>query len=144
MLNYKNIDFSFFFSGIAQVSRGSWEAGDGIYSDWHFHAWTQERYDNGEKILYPALAILSSSSQKTSDFFLYNRAFLRLKSIELGYSLPQKWLKPANISRVRVYVSGNNLFTWHHYPITIVDPETTGAYSYPIVRTVSAGLNLVF
>jgi hypothetical protein len=150
LLNYKNIDFSFLFSGIAQASRGRIggpmeETGNnGFYTGWHHKAWTQERYDNGEEILYPALTASSSSSKQTSDFFLLNRAFLRLKNIELGYSFSQKWLKQANISRVRVYVNSNNLLTWHHYPVTTVDPETTGATSYPVMRTASAGLNIVF
>ena len=150
MLNYKNIDFSFLFSGIARTSRmnAGWLATEfglaGFYSDWHLNAWTQERYDNGETILYPALGMSPGSSQQSNDFYLFDRSFLRLKSMELGYNLPERWIKAANISRLRIYANGNNLFTWKKYPINTVDPETTATLVYPITRIVTMGINIVF
>jgi hypothetical protein len=64
--------------------------------------------------------------------------------VELGYNLPQKWIKPVNISRVRIYVNGNNLFTWKKYPMDTVDPETNAALVYSITKMVTAGFNVVF
>ena len=149
-LAYKNMDFSFLFAGVAKTSRlnTNWGATEfamvGFYTDWHMHAWTQERYDNGDKILYPALGIGAGTSQKTNDLFLFNRSFLRLKNVELGYNLPQRWLKTVNISRLRIYASGNNLLTWKKYPVNAIDPETTRALNYPILKLANVGLNVVF
>jgi TonB-linked SusC/RagA family outer membrane protein len=152
MLNYRNLDFSFLFSGIARSSRmySGWGItefgadGAGFYSDWHKHAWTQERYDAGEEILYPALGAGAGSSQQNNSFYLLDRSFLRLKNVELGYNLPQKWLQPAGIGRVRFYVNGNNLWTWKKYPTNTVDPEQTTAVTYPVTKMVNFGVNVVF
>ena len=151
-LNYKNFDFSFLLSGVAKTSRMYSSFGvtefalAGFYSDWHLHAWTQERYDNGEKILYPALGMSDGCSQPTfgNSFFLFDRSFLRLKNIELGYNIPKKLLEPVHINRIRFYVNANNLLTWKKYPFNTVDPETTATLTYPITRMVNAGLNVVF
>jgi hypothetical protein len=151
-LNYKNLDFSFLLSGVAKTSRmymgwGTTEfALVGFYSDWHMKAWTPERYANGNEILYPALGMGAGSSQPAggNSFYLLNRSFLRLKNVELGYNLPQVWLKPLKISRVRVYVNGNNLLTWKKYPVNTIDPETTATLTYPITKMVNVGFNVVF
>ncbi|MDR1171419.1 MAG: TonB-dependent receptor [Bacteroidales bacterium] len=153
-LNYMNLDFSFLFSGVAKNSRlymGDGKIGWGVvesvlagfYTDWHLRAWTQERYDNGEEIRYPALGTGNGSSQHDNSFYMFDRSFLRLKNAELGYSIPQKWLQPLHISRVRVYVNGNNLLTWKKYPVNTVDPEAD-ALTYPITKMVNAGFNVVF
>jgi hypothetical protein len=150
MASYKNIDCSFLFTGIAKSSRmyNGWGVTEfglvGFYSDWHRHAWTQERYNTGEKILYPALGIASGTSQQDNTFYLLDRSFLRLKSIELGYNLPETWLIPLKISRVRVYANGNNLLTWKKYPTETVDPEQTATSTYPVTKMVNVGVNIVF
>jgi TonB-linked SusC/RagA family outer membrane protein len=151
-VNYRNWDFSFLLTGVAKTSRiytgfGVTEfALAGFYTDWHLHAWTQERYANGEKILYPALGIKEGSSQPqgNNSFYLFDRSFLRLKNVELGYNLPKKWLMPVSINTVRVYVSGNNLLTWKKYPFNTVDPETFTTATYSITKLINMGLNVVF
>jgi TonB-linked SusC/RagA family outer membrane protein len=150
MMNYRNMDFSFLFSGVAKTSRlyngfGVTEFGlAGFYTDWHRHAWTQERYQNGEDILYPALGMGAGSSQTSNSFYLFDRSFLRLKNVELGYSLPKKWLQPLHITRVRAYMNGNNLWIWKKYPFDTVDPETSTTLTYSITRMVNLGFNVVF
>jgi len=149
-VNYKLVDFSFQFTGISRSSQ--YHAGGGVtefgyvgfYTEWHKHAWTEERYLNGEKIRYPALSTAAGSSIKRNDHFLFDRTFLRLKTIELGYNLPQKWIKPAGMSRVRAYISGYNLLTLHKYPVRTVDPEQNSSGTYPLTKMVNFGLNVVF
>ncbi len=151
-VNYMNLDFSFLLSGVAQTSRMymGWGTAEfalaGFYSDWHWQAWTEDRYENGDEILYPALGMGAGSSQPSegNSFYLLNRSFLRLKNVELGYSLPQRWLKSLNISRVRIYVNGNNLLTWKKYPVNTIDPETTTTLTYPITKMINVGFNVVF
>ncbi|MDR1666449.1 MAG: TonB-dependent receptor [Bacteroidales bacterium] len=150
IVNYKNLDFSFLFSGIAKSSRmyTGWGVTEfamvGFFSDWHKHAWTQERYDNGEEILYPALGMGAGTSQQNNSFYLLDRSFLRLKNVELGYNLPQAWIQPAKISRARFYVNGNNLFTWKKYPTNTVDPEQTQTLAYPVTKMINFGINVTF
>lgn len=77
-----------------------------------------------------------------SSFWMFNGRYFRMKNITLGYTLPQKWTRKAYIDRLRVYVSGNDLFTFNGYP-TGYDPERTTS-SYPITKSVIFGLNVNF
>ncbi len=149
-LNYKNVDMSFVFSGIAQssITHTGWGVTEfalvGFFSDWHLHAWTPERYENGEEILYPALGMSAGVSQKANNFFIMDRSYLRLKNIEIGYNLPENILKPVGISKVRVFANGNNLLTWDKLPVNTIDPEQDDALVYPLTKIISFGVNLTF
>ncbi len=77
-------------------------------------------------------------------YFLRSSDYLRLKNIELGYNVPQKWGKKAGISNFRVYVNALNLITWDK--MKIWDPESTsgsGQY-YPQSRILNAGVKVTF
>ncbi|HBK30842.1 SusC/RagA family TonB-linked outer membrane protein [Limibacterium fermenti] len=149
-LNYKNVDFSFLLTGVGQTHRytNGWGVTEfalvGFYSGWHKQAWTAGRYANGEEILYPALGMSSGVSQVPNDVFIMDRSFLRLKSIEMGYTFPDKWIVPLGISRIRIYLNGNNLFTIKKMPIDTVDPEQSDALVYPLTKMVNFGLNITF
>ena len=106
------------------------------------HAWTEERYLNGEEILYPALG--NGSSIKDNSFFLLDRSFLRLKTAEIGYTVPQRLFRSVGISRVRVYVNGNNLWMYTKLPVKTIDPEQASAGKYPLTKMINVGLNVVF
>ncbi|MDR1335203.1 MAG: TonB-dependent receptor [Tannerella sp.] len=139
-LNYRQVDVSFLFSGIAKstVSYAGWR-----YSEQPVqHAWTQERYSNGEAIRYPALG--NGSSIKANDFFLLDRSFLRLKTAEIGYTVPQRVFRSTGIDRVRVYVNGNNLWIHTKMPVKTIDPEQASAGRYPLTKMINVGLNVVF
>ena len=80
---------------------------------------------------------------RSSTWWMRDAGFLRLKSVELGYTLPKSLLAKAGIDRLRIYVNGNNLFTVDK--IKIFDPElTNGITSYPIQRMITTGINLSF
>jgi TonB-linked SusC/RagA family outer membrane protein len=150
-ISWKSLDFSFLFTGIAKSSMyltgaGVTEIGkkNGFYNGWHLQAWTQERYANGEEILYPSLGINTGPSQYPNSVFIMDRDFFRLKNLEIGYNLPAKWVKKASLSKTRVYVNGNNLFTWKKYPINTVDPEQTDNNVYGLTRMINFGINVVF
>lgn len=149
-VNYKNVDLSFLFSGVAQTSRytNGWGVTEfalvGFYNGWHKQAWTAERYANGEEILYPALGMSSGVSQKENSVFIMDRSFLRLKSLEIGYSVSDKILKPWGVQRVRAYLNANNLFTWHNMPVKTIDPEQGNGLFYPLTRTLNFGFNVTF
>jgi len=149
-LNFKGIDFNVLFSGLGRYSK--YYSGQGVvewtkqgtYFDWTRNGWTEERYKNGEKITYPAISTAQTVSHTENDFFIQNRSFLRLKNIELGYTLPERFLSKVGVKALRVYVSGQNLFVWDNLRITHIDPEQNNSYGYPITKNVTLGLNINF
>lgn len=149
-LNFKGIDFNVLFSGLGRYSK--YYSGQGVvewtkqgtYFDWTRNGWTEDRYKNGEKITYPAISTSQTVSHTENDFFIQNRSFLRLKNIELGYTLPERFLSKVGVKALRVYVSGQNLFVWDNLRITHIDPEQNNSYGYPITKNVTLGLNINF
>lgn len=149
-VNFKGFDFNVLFSGLGRYSKHFDGQGTdeftcaGTYFDYHRTAWTPERAASGQKITYPALSTASSSSTVQNDFFIMNRSFLRLKNIELGYTLPKKALSKAGVKALRIYVAGQNLFVWDNLVITHLDPEQNSGLAYPITKNVSVGVNINF
>ncbi len=99
-------------------------------------------------------AYTGSSPNYNSDFNIQNAAYLRLKTIELGYTLPKKWTTQIGIQNLRVYLSAYNLLTFTD--LKYMDPEfytnpdeskgglTDYGYNYPLNKTVTVGLNVKF
>jgi TonB-linked SusC/RagA family outer membrane protein len=148
--SYKGFDFSIFFQGLAHYSmyyqnQGVWEnIQHGYFFKYQRTAWTPERWANHEKITYPALTSTHDISQQPNDFFIQNRAFLRLKNLELGYTLPQRTLSFMGVTSCRFYIGGQNLFCWDHLHTTHLDPEQNNPYGYPITKMFNFGLNINF
>lgn len=99
---------------------------------------------------YPAPDfVYGGKNQQTQTRYLQNAAYLRLKNVQLGYSLPADITSKVGISRARIYVSGENLLTFSDM-IDIFDPESVGlngwndGKTYPFARVFSFGLNLNF
>ncbi|WP_354334740.1 TonB-dependent receptor [Pedobacter sp. CG_S7] len=149
-LNYKSFELTTFFQGVGKYSSNYSEQGVyeifklGTYFDYQKTAWTPERYANGEKITYPALGTLANTNHNANEFFIMDRSFIRLKNIELAYSLPQNILKKLGVQRLRVYVSGQNLYTWDNLKMGHLDPENNDAIGYPVTKTANFGLNVTF
>jgi len=79
-----------------------------------------------------------------SNFWLDNTAFLRIKSVELGYNLPASLMSRLHIQRTRIYINGSNLFTFTK--VKDYDPEGTSqtAQFYPQLRLFNLGVNISF
>lgn len=94
---------------------------------------------------YPAYRTASNSNYAMSDFWLNDASFLRLKSMEIGYTLPQNLSRKAGLDLVRIYANGFNLHTWTK--IKFIDPEQTpreNSSLYPITRNFNLGVNISF
>ena len=126
-----------------------------IYKDrWHTaNSWDDPWNPATEWIAgyYPA----TGHSFNTGSTGILNSSYVRLKTLELGYTLPKKWTKAVNIKSLRVYVNGYNLLTFSG--LKNIDPErpgtnggvNTGAnsvlfYNYPVNRTLNVGANIKF
>jgi TonB-dependent starch-binding outer membrane protein SusC len=145
--SYKNLDLSVLFSGQAQVSQyvlpESGTIGN-FYSTWADNRWTPAN-PNGS---YPRVDERASASvnggQYNSTFWLNDASFIRLKNVELGYTINNRLLSAIKISNLRVYASAFNLFT-----ITKVkdyDPEGTSGSGqfYPQQRIINLGVYVRF
>ena len=108
--------------------------------------WTGEGTSNR----IPHFALGDNVNWQSSDLYVYNGSYLRLKNIQLGYTLPQRITSKAFISSLRVYVAAENLLTFTQYHG--FDPEiSSGGTSlgidygvYPQARVFTVGLNLNF
>lgn len=149
-LNYKSLALNFLFQGIGNYTTiesgiGVYETSyDGVFGSLHRNAWTQERYEKGQKITAPALSLSQSSSHQLSDYYAYNRAYLRLKNVELAYTLPAAAAKAIAAEKIRVLLSGQNLITWDKMRSKDYGPEGSGYAGFPVYRVYNVGVNITF
>ena len=145
---YRNFDLSILIQGAtgALLQFGT-ESGDiGNYLKYSYdHRWSIDNPSSKD----PRLAIRNDTyytggeySQNT--YYLYNKNYVRLKNVELGYNFPKSLTSRLALQNLRLYVNGLNLLTFDKYKI--FDPETTtgsGQY-YPQARVLNTGLRLTF
>lgn len=144
-LQWRDFDFDVFFQGIGKkdvVLGGNQFWGFG--NEWHVpfkHALDSWTEDNRNAYFPRSTYDNVTGNRETQTRYLQNAAYLRLKSITLGYSLPKALLAKWKIDHVRFYVSGQNLLTFDHL-FDIYDPETVSLSTYPLTKSVSFGLNI--
>lgn len=169
--SWKNFDLSIAGAGIAKQD---WYPTGDIYwgpylrpylsfirKDLVSNAWTPEQPGNIYPQIYRGYAALGTqrSLYEVNDYYLTNVGYLRIKNLTLGYTLPEKLTRRAQIQSLRIYFSGENIFTWSFGNLTkYIDPEMAGsgisysepgaavdratAQAYPIGKVFSAGINL--
>ena len=148
-LNYRGFDISAFFQGVAGGE--GWSTGELVSpffngyntAAWMKDRWTPEKPNN----TYQRVFIDNQRATIKSEYYVENMSYLRLKNLELGYRFPDKWMDRIRIDGIRVYLSAQNLFTVTDYKG--FDPERAGVeatniYSYPLVQTFTAGVNITF
>ncbi len=144
---YKGLDFSISFLGVGK--RDIILQGDAAYpffnagkiQQWQTDAWTAQ--NTGAK--YPRYTPGSSHSNwRTSEQWLFDASYLRVRNIGLGYSLPDKVLETLKVNSLRIYVSGQNLFTFDNLPegMDPTIPNFTSGGFYPITSTYTFGLSV--
>ena len=158
-LQYKNFDISTFFQGLARESffinpTANTDIANGVYGTAPFvnnaqllKAYADNHWSEGNQnlyALYPRLSTFNAiNNQQQSTFWMRDGSFLRLKSAEVGYSFPRRWVKRAYMENARVYLSGLNLLTFSAFKLW--DPEMAGqGFGYPIQKVFNVGLNLNF
>jgi len=96
---------------------------------------------------YPSTRIQDPQNYGIESSFWYNNCtYIRLKNLELGYTLPQKWTKYAGVKSLRIYANAYNLFTLQTSGSDYIDPENPGGGidQYPIMRNFNFGVNINF
>lgn len=154
---WKEFDLGLFFQGV--MKRDYWE-GSWNFWGWQGDLWRSTAYEEhmdyfrndpnhylGQNMnsYYPRPVQGSSKNLKTQTRYLQNAAYIRLKNLQLGYTLPRNLSTKIGISGLRVFVSGENL--WIGTSLNkIFDPEAlgygNGGIGYPLSKTFSAGISI--
>jgi hypothetical protein len=100
--------------------------------------------DNPDAANPRVTTIPTTNNTQYSSWWMHDAGYLRLKSGELGYTLPSHLTRAVKLQSVRVYVSGQNILTWS--PVKNFDPEISNGngWFYPQQRVISAGVNIKF
>lgn len=150
-LGYKGFDFNIFFQGVA---------GNDIYDatrridarsvnlpSWMLNRWTGEGTSNR----IPRYVIGDGYNWQSSDLYVYDGSFCRLKNMQLGYTIPQNLTRKIGVQKFRAFVAVENLATWTKYHG--YDPEISSGSEkssgvdfgvYPQARTWTIGFNIEF
>jgi TonB-linked SusC/RagA family outer membrane protein len=92
---------------------------------------------------YPRLTYGNNpNNNRASSFWLRNGSYLRLKTFEVGYSLPQKWVNKIHSKKIRVFFIGTNLLTFSDFKLWDPEMGSTNGTRYPLSRSFSFGFNI--
>ena len=150
---FKNMDFSFFFQGTGDSHRlldvggylipgSSMGTVGNVYSN-YTDCWTVD--NPSQDVFWPRLTYgKNTHNQQNSTWFKKDMSFLRLKTIELGYTLPRKWTMKYGSSMTRFFVSGNDLFNITNFKLWDPELDTNTGMKYPTSRSVMFGVDLKF
>lgn len=146
-VTYKGIDFSTIFQGIGGVKVYWQQEGYNTPTVRHGYQINKEIadgrwYEGRTDATYPRLLNYTDKrNTQISDFYLENKAFLKIKNIQLGYSLPKTFVARFGVEKFRIYGSLENFFTFTKYKG--FDPEVSGM-NYPTMKKAVIGIDLTF
>lgn len=149
-LTYKNFDFTMFWQGVANVD---------VYNNQKFQTdfWslTDAGSNKGSRLLgawtsdntsssIPALTTNNTGDEgRVSSYFVENGSYLKLRTLQIGYTFPKSLLSKLFVQSARVYFSGQNLLTIKSSSLTCSDPENPN-WNYPLASSLSFGLQIGF
>ncbi len=149
-VRFRSIELNVLFQGVGDFTTiyngtGVYEiATGGLFNDQQSQSWTAERYAAGAAILYPALSAKQSVNHQASNFFAYDRSFIRLKNLELSYTFPNRVANAISAQNIRLLLSGQNLVTWDKMKSKDFGPEGSGYLGFPVYRVYNIGLSVTF
>ncbi|MFT4534624.1 MAG: TonB-linked SusC/RagA family outer membrane protein [Saprospiraceae bacterium] len=146
-LGIKNVDISCFFQGAGNSSFfiNPTQTAPFVNQQQLLKAYADSHWSESNRDLYARWPRLSGSqinnNVQTSTWFMQDGAFVRLKSAEIGYSFPERFLKNKKIQKLRIYVSGTNLLVMSRFKLWV--PELAGnGFNYPNQRVFNFGINV--
>ncbi|SCD19175.1 SusC/RagA family [Proteiniphilum saccharofermentans] len=146
---YKGFDLSFLIQGIGKLK--GYLGGQAIQPfyvggtalEMHKDYWTPENTEAS----FPRLYFNGTNNTQYSSFWLKDASYMRLKNLQIGYTLPQHFSKKMSINNIRVYANGDNLLTfdnfWDGYDVENTNNVTSAAY-YPMVKNFTFGVEISF
>lgn len=154
-VSYGGFDFSFFINGVGKRKEWAMNAFTHPWQDQYFDIlaqntdfWTPENTNAHFYRLYPNAGGNQWTSRNTQTRYLLNGAYLRVKNMALGYTLPESVVRSIAMKKIRVFVSAENLITLDHLPDG-VDPGTNtlngwSGGTYPYLKKFNFGVNVNF
>ena len=161
-LNYFGFDFGITFQGIGKCDIYPNKEMEKFWGPWGRvnaaflpegianRAWSEDNKNGYFPQLERGGSAYQDRGQMTTvnDRYLQSVAYVRLKNLSFGYTLPQKWTQKIRIERLRIYVAGDNLWYWSPFRTKYIDPEQAMASNdgriYPFSKTFTVGVNLNF
>ncbi len=149
-LQYKGVDFSLFLQGMGNV-----DVENVVKYSSDFWSVRENNSNKGVNLLnawspanptstIPALTSSDANAEgRFSTYFIENGAYLKLRNIQVGYQLPDAFIRQINLNKVYFYLSGQNILTLANKSFTGIDPESP-SYGYPIPSMMTAGLSISF
>ena len=145
-ITYKNFELSGLFQGAFDVD--GYYTAESAYAFYngatalekHLDRWTPEHHNAS----YPRVTRSSQTNFVTSSFWVQDASYVRLKNLTLGYTVPKEWLSKIGVANAKVFLSGENLFTFTG--LEDIDPEEASerGWSYSNVKKFSIGMRLSF
>jgi hypothetical protein len=142
-LSYKNFDFTTFFQGVLKH--------DFYPNEYVFYAFRDDEYSIPSQFstnywtpthtnaYFPRVRFSGGGNEQEQDKYILNAAYVRVKQLTIGYSLPKMISNKLKIQRLRLYATGANLFTFT--PLNKnYDPEVVNFNTYPLNRSISFGI----
>lgn len=149
--SYKNVDLGVLFQGAARMWRmlssnilpGQNSGGYyNVFSNYK-DRWTTD--NPSQNVFYPRLTYGPNTiNAQPSTWWLKNTSYVRLKNLEIGYSLPKKFAERSFISSARVFLRGTNLLTFSHFKLWDPELDASDGGQYPLMRSYSVGLEFKF
>lgn len=151
---YKGFDFSIMFQGVAKrdywldgmifwgMNGNEWSS-TGYKEHWDFFRPEGDELGANTDAYFPRPIYNNNQNQYCQTRYLQNAAYIRLKNLQLGYTLPKRWVTKVNLERVRIFFSGDNLWTGTSINKNF-DPEALyqNGMTYPLSYTISCGVNI--
>lgn len=155
-MGYKNFDISCFFQGAARSSFFINSKATNPFMQMDFggnnlngmmQAYADDYWSESNRNIYATFPRLSTTditnNNRNSTWWLRDGSYLRLKSVEIGYTLPKRLTSHLGMSNLRIYASGLNLFAWNRFKLWDVEQGNDGM-QYPIQAVYNFGINLSF
>ncbi len=149
---YKGFTLSALFQGVTKVNSNVFFAGGNYYSEM-LNRWTPE---NAQNATWPSIRprTTAAPSYSTNDYLLQDASYLKLRNVEISYAVPATFAKRLNMETIRVFLTGQNLYTWTKF--VGLDPENNQGSAVqssffsgpnnaiPVSRTFNLGANIQF
>lgn len=149
---FRNVDVNIFFQGNGKTYRfiggnnflpGSTLGAMGNVLDNYQDRWTPE--NPSQNVFYPRLSYgENENNNRNSTWWLRNMSMLRMKDVEVGYRLPKEWIGKIGLRSVRLYLKGSNLLTFSGFKVWDPEVDTGNGMKYPIMKSLSFGLDVNF
>ena len=150
-LAWKGFDFGVLFQGAGRMWRvmsvntiPGYDAGGyyNVFTNYH-DRWTVD--NPSQDVFYPRLTYgPNTQNAQSSTWWLKNMSYLRLKNIELGWSIPQRWADRSFLSGARIFVRGTNVLTFSDFKLWDPELDSSDGAKYPLMRSFSAGVEFKF